>query len=464
MCRGCENARKTAVDEHGRPKPDPSRPGCEHKADYVDYEVSQADGLRCFVKPSGTRSLGGRYRRPVNCPDGGKHAKIVLTPWPGGLNALKAANTAWHAAKLDLAKGVDPGAARLEARAAARTTAQNTFRHIADKWYKREGAKQRRGPKAYHDLKRLIFPVIGGRAVASLKPQADIAKLHEKISDENGAVMADQIMRLVVQIINRDAATSDDSTRKALPPKLWKNTPTKRDRILDDDEIRAIWKVTKTPAPHNAIVRLALLTSARRSELQFMEWMELDNDGKVWTLPKARNKAPKEEDRVDLVRPLSQLAQDILKTRPRVGRFVFSLDGGKTAIRDMARPKAALDLASGTAGWTLHDCRRTARTLLSRAKVDPDHAERCLGHRIGGVRGLYDKWEFFPEKKRAFTKLAALVGRIVKNPPEAEGAKTDVDQDAEQEAAKATALSSALRPDMVRSRQSYKHHWNDCRS
>jgi hypothetical protein len=41
--------------------------------------------------------------------------------------------------------------------------------------------------------------------------------------------------------------------------------------------------------------------------------------------------------------------------------------------------------------WTLHDLRRTARSLMSGACIASDHAERCLGHVIGGVRGTYDR-------------------------------------------------------------------------
>ena len=68
-------------------------------------------------------------------------------------------------------------------------------------------------------------------------------------------------------------------------------------------------------------------------------------------------------------------------------------------------------------GWTLHDLRRTARSLMSRAGVDADHAERALGHVIAGVRGVYDRHEFKEEKRRAFEALAAQIERII-NPQE----------------------------------------------
>jgi integrase len=64
----------------------------------------------------------------------------------------------------------------------------------------------------------------------------------------------------------------------------------------------------------------------------------------------------------------------------------------------------------------LHDLRRTARSLMSRAGVSPDHAERCLGHVIGGVRETYDRHEYHIEKLQAFEALAAQIERII-NPP-----------------------------------------------
>jgi integrase len=77
---------------------------------------------------------------------------------------------------------------------------------------------------------------------------------------------------------------------------------------------------------------------------------------------------------------------------------------------------AAVQKASGTSNWTLHDLRRTARTLMSRARVDPDHAERCLGHVIGGIRANYDVHEYEDEKAEAYRALASLIERIV-DPP-----------------------------------------------
>jgi integrase len=79
----------------------------------------------------------------------------------------------------------------------------------------------------------------------------------------------------------------------------------------------------------------------------------------------------------------------------------------------LSQLKAALDYASGTSGWTLHDLRRTARSLMSRAGVPSDHAERCLGHVIGGVRGVYDRHAYRDEMAVAYERLAALIAGVV---------------------------------------------------
>ena len=65
------------------------------------------------------------------------------------------------------------------------------------------------------------------------------------------------------------------------------------------------------------------------------------------------------------------------------------------------------------APWVLHDLRRTGRSLMSRAKVPFDHAERAMGHAMGGVREIYDRYSYLDEKRSAFEALAAMVSEIL---------------------------------------------------
>jgi integrase len=129
--------------------------------------------------------------------------------------------------------------------------------------------------------------------------------------------------------------------------------------------------------------------------------------GSDWIIPAARMKA-----KLEHVIPLSLAAKAIVDSMPLLGLHVFTLNG-RRPTKNFARDKARLDEASAVTGWRLHDLRRTARSLMSRAGVAPDIAERCLAHTIGGVRGVYDRYAYHKEKKEAFDSLAVMVDRIV---------------------------------------------------
>ena len=152
-----------------------------------------------------------------------------------------------------------------------------------------------------------------------------------------------------------------------------------RDRILTDEELRAVWRQAEANGVFGAFIRFVLLTAARRTEAAAMAWTEID--GGDWTLPASRNKT-----KVDLIRPLSKAALAVLNECRTGSPFVFSIDG-KAPISGYSALKEAFDKALPLPRWTLHDLRRTARSLMSRAGVPSDHAERCLGHVIGGIRG-----------------------------------------------------------------------------
>jgi integrase len=103
---------------------------------------------------------------------------------------------------------------------------------------------------------------------------------------------------------------------------------------------------------------------------------------------------------------------------PRIlnAHFVFSTSG-YTPIGGFSRRKQKFDQQCGVTDWTLHDLRRTARSLMSRAGISADHAERCLGHVIGGVRGTYDRHRFQDEMLHAYEALAAQIERVVNPTP-----------------------------------------------
>jgi integrase len=300
---------------------------------------------------------------------------------------------AWH--KL-LATGVDPAQAR---------EGHETVRAVCEDYQAREGSTLRSASWRRGALERLVYPTFGGRPIMELR-RADMVRLHDKLSAENGPVIANRVVELLRRIFNWYSIRNEDFHSPIV--RGMTTAEASRDRVLTDAELRAIWRTNADPT-FSAYIRFLLLTAARRTEASEMKWSEVA-DG-TWTLPAARNKTG-----VELVRPLSAAANAIIEDQPRKGEFIFSRTGG-ASLGGLSRSKAALDQSSSTSGWTLHDLRRTARSLMSRAGVSSDVAERCLGHVIGGVRGVYDRHEYLEEKRKAFEALARMIGEIVKAQP-----------------------------------------------
>ena len=183
-----------------------------------------------------------------------------------------------------------------------------------------------------------------------------------------------------------------------------------RSRILEDDELRALWAAAEANRVFGALVRVALLTGQRREKIISMRWEDIV-DGE-WRVP-----ASDREKNTTGAIVLPQAALDIINAQPRFASnpYVFAGIGGNP-IGGTSYRKAKLDKQAEGFGWTLHDLRRTARSLMSRAGVRPDIAERVLGHTIRGVEGVYDRYSYREEKAHALRALAALVDSIA-NPP-----------------------------------------------
>jgi integrase len=353
----------------------------ELQTDYFDAQVS---GLALRVSE-------GRKVWTLHYSLDSKRRRLTFGAYPS--ISLASARTRAEEAKAAIVAGHHPSAAAAE-----------TLRDICENYLLREGSKLRSAEWRKRLLDRHVYPILGARPIAEIR-RSEIVRLLDVVEEGSGPSMATQTLALVRKVMNWHASRTDDFVSPVVRG-MARTKPNEqaRDRILTDDEIRAVWAISNGVfAPY---VRFLLLTAARRNEASEMTWAELA--GGDWTLPAARNKT-----KVDLVRPLSRAAQSILDALPRRGRFVFSTTDGVRPISNFSQFKRQLDAASGTRGWVLHDARRTARSLMSRAGVPSDHAERCLGHVIGGVRGVYDRHEYHAEKAQAFEALAALIERIV---------------------------------------------------
>jgi integrase len=287
--------------------------------------------------------------------------------------------------------------------------APDSFATVADNWIKRHVAAKglRTRGEIERCLSRYVLPHWRDRPFAEIK-RRDVALLLDHVEDNSGPRQADAVLTIIRSLANW-YSTRDDTYQSPIVKGMKRCTNGARERILNDDELRQIWEAAEQGGQFGSLVQLALLTGQRLDKLIELRWADISSDG-VWNVPaEDREKGTGGE----LVLP--EMALSILRRQPRI----FGTDLVFPPARGNGRMSASQGKKTFEASlppmerWTIHDLRRTARSLMSRAGVTPEHAERVLGHVIGGVAGIYDRHSYRDEKRIALAKLATLIATIV---------------------------------------------------
>jgi integrase len=294
---------------------------------------------------------------------------------------------------------------------------------VIDRWLARHvDAKGLRSRAKIIDLlDRHVSPEFRAREFVAIR-RSEVVALLDEIEDGHSARQADAVLTIIRSIMNWYASRHDDYL-VPLVRGMSRGDPEKkaRDRTLSDGEIRAVWQAAGESGIFGALGRMLLLTAQRLDKVIGMKWTDLSttewpsNEPPIWEIATA----PREKENAGALQ-LPPAVVAILDTLPRYvdNPYVFAGQGGKHISRS-GKYKALLaaKLPANMPNWRLHDLRRTARSLLSRAGVDADLGERVLGHSRGGIRKTYDRYEFFEEKSAALAKLAGLIDSIVNPRP-----------------------------------------------
>lgn len=347
-------------------------------------------GLYIRIRPTGSKTFTAVTRDP-----NGK--QVWVTIGPAQLYSVSEARDKARCAIRAVREGKD-------------RDRPETFEEVAESWLRRHVDKNKliSAPDLRSCVNRHLIPAWGGREFTSIR-RGDVAKMLDKIEDSNGAVAADFALAVIRMLCNWYATRHEDYASPIV--KGMRRTDPKahaRSRKLEDSEIKEVWRVAAENGVFGAFIRVALLTAQRREKVLAMQWDDLDQD--EWIIPSANREKGTAGSLV-----LPDIALKIINEQPRFesNPYVFAGRGG-SYMQGMSKRKAQFDAKLiGVAPWTVHDLRRTARSLMSRADVRPDISERVLGHAIRGVAGVYDRHNYRDEKRHALEKLTSLIEAIV---------------------------------------------------
>jgi integrase len=195
-----------------------------------------------------------------------------------------------------------------------------------------------------------------------------------------------------------------------------------RERILTDDELRAVWNSADALGyPSGGIVKLLILTGQRLREIGNLGWQEVDLDKRVIIIPSSRMK----NKRAHAI-PLAPMALELLKSLPHFkASHVFTTTSGAKPFTGFFKAKQRLDQLSGVSGWVFHDIRRTVRTRWGDLPTVQDHIrELAISHTPSSMHRIYHQNTHYDAKLELFTlweqRLASLVAPAL--PPRTTGA------------------------------------------
>jgi integrase len=323
--------------------------------------------------------------------------------------------TARTAAKKRFAQvllGADPQAEKAEARQRDKLTLGTvTARYL-------EFKQPRLRPNSFNADKRYLtqhWKPLHDQPIHAIKRRDVAARLGE-ITAEHGKVAAARargtLSAFFVWAIREGIAEEN--------PVTGTNDPTtgvrSRERVLSDTEVRTIWSACRDD-DFGRIIKLLVLTGARRDEIGGLRWDEFNMDSGALSIPGTRTK---NHHPLDL--PLPAEAMAILRSAPRRdGReFVFGGRGGAFSAWSYSTLAMAARIAEGEgkslAPWRVHDIRRTVATGMAEIGVEPHIIEAVLNHRSGhksGVAGTYNRAAYERQIRAALLLWADHVQSII---------------------------------------------------
>jgi integrase len=305
----------------------------------------------------------------------------------------------------------------------------NTVDEVAEDWLKTCDKRLENPQIPRRVYKKDISPAIGELSVDRVNPR-DILGLIRSIAGSNRPTIANDALIQCKQIFNHAIKLGlvEYNVAQAFNNKDAGGIEKSRTRALSFDELKIVFAIFQEHSHQftreNYIACLLLVClGVRKGELIAAKWSEFDLDNLIWRLSADRTKT-KAEIKIPLSIGLKPFFEE-LKLRSYGSEYLFPsrrVSKRRAYISDDTLNHALAKLfgnkgykkkenfpdlfaSSGIEHFVIHDLRRTCRSLLAEIGIPSHIAERCLNHKIKGVEGIYDRYDYFEERKDALGQL-----------------------------------------------------------
>lgn len=332
--------------------------------------------------------------------------------------------------RLQIRDEIDPIAERKRGKQARIQIIDELF----DDWYQ-ELSKRLKHPNIPARIYRKeIAPKIGSFSLERVTP-LDIRDIIKAVAESGRPTTANDTLMYCKQLFRHGMKIGVLNSNPALAfsPTDAGGIEESRDRVLTQEEIKHVFAVFNDNIysfnkDNYLACALLLCLGVRKSELTEAQWSEFDLDNALWNLPAERSKSgtgftiPLPDLCVGWFKELQMRAcgsDYVFPNRreskvPHMGKDTLNRAISKLFGREPGRKIQPPNKMGDTKYFAVHDLRRTCRSLLAEAQVPSHVAERCLNHKLKGVEGIYDRYDYLTERKEALEKIAILIKKIIK--------------------------------------------------
>ncbi len=305
--------------------------------------------------------------------------------------------------------------------AVAKIEAENnayTMAELADEFFQKRVLGVWKHPNIVRArIEKDIKPAIGHLSVEAVTPR-HIEALLQSVVNRDAPTMANDVLRWLKRMFNHAIKMHMITHNPALAFDVADagGKEQSRKRNLSRDEIAKLFSAMKTAkgfsVENDLCIKLLLALAVRKGELIGASWSEFDFDAGIWHLPALRTKT---EAAISI--PLSGAVIGWLKALKQLSCGSDWVLPARKMQNNIHVSESTLGVAlakiqHGLEPFTIHDMRRTAKTLLASLGVQPHISERCLNHKIKGVEGVYDGYDYFDERKAALNALSDLLVQL----------------------------------------------------
>ena len=314
-----------------------------------------------------------------------------------------------------------------------------TVDEVAEDWLKTCDKRLENPQIPRRVYRKDISPAIGELGVDIVNPR-DILGIIRTIAESGRPTIANDALIHCKQIFNHAIKLGlvEYNVALAFNTKDAGGVEKSRTRTLKFDELRTVFNIFEKHSNQfsreNYIACLLLVClGVRKNELIAAKWEEFNFDIFTWTLPAERTKT-KVEIKIPISKNLYSFFNE-LKIRSCGSEYLFpsrrtskrrkyisddTLNHALAKLFGNQGYKKKIDYPNklGDAGiehFVIHDLRRTCRSLLAELSIQPHIAERCLNHKIKGIEGVYDRYDYFDERKQALNSLTKKVVSLLTN-------------------------------------------------